>query len=207
MTSDQPPVDSPNEFSERLDIQLALRVAQLGVWEIDPLTNVVNWDDRCGELVGMACTSGLTYEQVLSQIHPDDRERVDKAVKWALNPQSDGAYDSTYPTLGVDDGRLRWVRFVGQRYTSEAGEVYRFAGVAQKVNREVQERQQERLEQQLRETQHRLKLIIEHSPVAYALFRGPQFIIELANDRVLEYWKRERAEVLHKPLFEAIPEA
>ncbi|HEY0108982.1 MAG TPA: PAS domain S-box protein, partial [Fibrella sp.] len=208
MTSDQPPVDSPNEFSERLDIQLALRVAQLGVWEIDPLTNVVNWDDRCGELVGMACTSGLTYEQVLSQIHPDDRERVDKAVKWALNPQSDGAYDSTYRTLGVDDGQLRWVRFVGQRYATEAGEVYRFAGVAQEVSREVQERQrQERLEQQLRETQHRLELIVEHSPVAYALFRGPQFIIELANDRVLEYWKRERAEVLHKPLFEAIPEA
>ncbi|MBO0952845.1 PAS domain-containing protein [Fibrella sp. HMF5405] len=48
---------------------------------------------------------------------------------------------------------------------------------------------------------------IAMSPVATALFRGPQFIIEQANDQVLTYWGRQLAEVLDKPLFDALPEA
>lgn len=52
-----------------------------------------------------------------------------------------------------------------------------------------------------------LESILEHSPVAFALFRGPEFIIELANERVLEYWGRTRDAVMNKPLFEALPEA
>ncbi|GAB4000863.1 hypothetical protein GCM10028807_55160 [Spirosoma daeguense] len=48
---------------------------------------------------------------------------------------------------------------------------------------------------------------IAHAPVATALFRGPQFVIELANEQVLAYWGRSREEVMGKPLFEALPEA
>ncbi|GAB4028894.1 hypothetical protein GCM10028773_64070 [Spirosoma koreense] len=48
---------------------------------------------------------------------------------------------------------------------------------------------------------------IAQAPVATALFRGPQFVIELANEQVLAYWGRSRMEVIDKPLFEALPEA
>lgn len=61
--------------------------------------------------------------------------------------------------------------------------------------------------QTLLRSEERFRNLIMYSPVAFALFRGPQFIIELANDRVLEYWGRTRDEVLNKPLFEALPEA
>ena len=45
------------------------------------------------------------------------------------------------------------------------------------------------------------------APVAIALFDGPQFVIEQANELVLEYWGRSREQVIHRPLFAALPEA
>ncbi len=45
------------------------------------------------------------------------------------------------------------------------------------------------------------------APVAVAIFKGPSFIIESANAKVLEYWGRSLEQVIDKPLFEALPEA
>lgn len=47
---------------------------------------------------------------------------------------------------------------------------------------------------------------IEQSPVAMALFYGPEFMITMANESVLAYWNRTREQVMNKPLFEALPE-
>lgn len=52
-----------------------------------------------------------------------------------------------------------------------------------------------------------LQSIFSQAPVAIAIFRGPSFIIELANEKVLEYWGRTFDQVINKPLFEALPEA
>ena len=45
------------------------------------------------------------------------------------------------------------------------------------------------------------------SPVGIGVYYGPAYTIELVNDLMLEYWGRTREEVLHKPLFDALPEA
>ena len=61
--------------------------------------------------------------------------------------------------------------------------------------------------QSLLRNQERFVNLMTNAPVAMALFRGPQFVIELANEQVLEYWGRQREQVINKPLFEALPEA
>ncbi len=43
--------------------------------------------------------------------------------------------------------------------------------------------------------------------VAVAVFRGPRYVIELANPAVCKIWGRTADQVLGKPLFEALPEA
>jgi PAS domain S-box-containing protein len=49
--------------------------------------------------------------------------------------------------------------------------------------------------------------LFSQAPVAVAIFNGPTFIIELANEKVLEFWGRTLEQVINKPLFEALPEA
>jgi PAS domain-containing protein len=51
-----------------------------------------------------------------------------------------------------------------------------------------------------------LARIFEQAPVAIATYRGPNFVIELANPKVLELWDRTKEQALGTPLFELLPE-
>lgn len=51
-----------------------------------------------------------------------------------------------------------------------------------------------------------LARIFEQAPVAIATYRGPQFVIELANPKVLELWDRTPEQALGTPLFKLLPE-
>ncbi len=62
-------------------------------------------------------------------------------------------------------------------------------------------------QRQLNLSEDRFRRLIQQAPVAVAMFSGPEFVITLANERVLEYWGRTREQVIDKPLFEALPEA
>jgi len=58
-------------------------------------------------------------------------------------------------------------------------------------------------EQQRAEFQH----FIEQAPVAVAVYRGPEYRVELANATTLAIWGRPPEAVLHRPVFEVMPEA
>lgn len=187
-----PPTRDQAALNERIDVNFALKAAQLGVWELDPVTNLVNWDERCRELFGLAQHNPLPYEQALRYIHPDDVDRVDQAVRWAMSAESGGGYDVTYRTIGADDGVLRWVRFSGQGYFNEAGAVYRFAGIAQDVTRDVEARQRQ-------EMAELLQAVFDGSASGISVLHGIRdeggaivdFVYRLVN-RVTEQTNRRR---------------
>ncbi|GAB3904469.1 hypothetical protein GCM10028803_33950 [Larkinella knui] len=135
-----------NESEERL--RIALESAQLGTWDFDPGQNHINWDDRSMALFGLVDTGRITYDQVLRHVHPDDRVQVNETIQWALNPASGGQYDARFRTVGANDSKLRWVRFIGQAHFTETGQAYRFSGVAQDITTEVLEREKATLSEQ-----------------------------------------------------------
>ncbi|MVN75653.1 PAS domain-containing protein [Hymenobacter sp. HMF4947] len=51
-----------------------------------------------------------------------------------------------------------------------------------------------------------LQRIFEQAPVAIAAYRGPNYVIELANPLVCALWGRTQAQALGTPLFELLPE-
>ncbi|GAB3047374.1 PAS domain-containing protein [Spirosoma pulveris] len=201
MIGDSTPLNR-NLLNEHLDVNFALQAARLGVWELNPVTRIVNWDDRCRALFGLAKDNQLPYEQAVQYIHPEDVERVNQAVQRAMSPQSSGLYDETYRTLGADDGLLRWVRFTGQRYVNQAGELTRFGGIAQDVSDQIiaQKSQQQRTE-----SEARFRSLIEEAPVATGLFVGRELRIDVANELMLNFWGKDAA-VIGQPLAQAIPE-
>lgn len=71
--------------NEGLDLEFALHAAGIGVWELDPVTNALAWDDRCRALFGLnADQRQLTsYADAIQYIHPEDKARVENAVKLA----------------------------------------------------------------------------------------------------------------------------
>ncbi|CAN5361397.1 hypothetical protein BH11BAC1_BH11BAC1_15040 [soil metagenome] len=58
----------------------------------------------------------------------------------------------------------------------------------------------------LEESERRNRSMILQAPVSIGIFRGKDYITEMANARSLELWGRTEEEVLNKPILEAMPE-
>lgn len=63
------------------------------------------------------------------------------------------------------------------------------------------------INKKLEESNTRYLNNILQTPGAMCVFRGPEFVVEIANDAMLELWGRENHEVQNKPIFEGLPEA
>jgi PAS domain S-box-containing protein len=111
-------------------VALSKQAAQLGTFDMDLIKGTMEWDKRCRELFGVSHNDEVSYEQdFLTGLHPDDRERVEKLIAKLFDPsQSNGDYDVEYRTVGVADGRLRWVRAKGKLYFNDGGVAQRFIG-------------------------------------------------------------------------------
>ncbi len=193
----RPPNDST--LKKRLGADFALQAARLGVWELDPITNLINWDERCQELVGLTAANEIPYQEAILHIHPDDRQLVDDAFRWVMRPESNGQYDLTFRTIGASGGVLHWVRFTGQRYLNEAGEAAIITGVAQEVT-------QDKTSRQLRDANEaKMKAMIEAVPAAMVLFVGRDLIVEQPSKNFIDIIDRG-PEVTGKPLRELMPE-
>ena len=60
---------------------------------------------------------------------------------------------------------------------------------------------------QTEETAQSLRNIILQAPIAICIFRGPQFVVEVANEAMFGLWGKSSEDVLGKPLFDGVPEA
>ena len=76
----------------------------------------------------------------------------------------------------------------------------------QKLKNELEARVDQRTTA-LQQSEATLRTIIEQAPVAMSIFRGPQFIIELFNEKMLEFWGKTVGQVEGRLLFTALPEA
>ena len=70
------------------------------------------------------------------------------------------------------------------------------------VSPNITERKKTEEQRQISETN--LRLIIHQAPVAIAILRSPDYIVEIANSKTLELWGRTEEEVMNKPILEAM---
>ena len=98
------------ESEERL--RLALEAAHLGMWEWDPETDALFWDDRHCSLFGLdPKRAPATAAKYLELVHPEDREWVLHAVREAL--RSDESYGAEY-RVRWPDGKEHWLASAGR---------------------------------------------------------------------------------------------
>ena len=70
------------------------------------------------------------------------------------------------------------------------------------VSPNITERKKTEEQRQISETN--LRLMIHQAPVAIAILRSPDYIVEIANSKTLELWGRTEEEVMNKPILEAM---
>ena len=85
--------------------------------------------------------------------------------------------------------------------TNKTGEVYGVMNTAADVT------DLNVAKQKIEENERSVRNTILKAPVAMCIFRGPQHIVEVANERILELWGRPAEQLMNRPIFEGLPEA
>ncbi|MFZ1108256.1 MAG: PAS domain S-box protein [Rhodomicrobium sp.] len=136
------------------DLHLAQDAANLGRWAWDLRSDELSWTDRCKALFGLQEQAAVTFPMFLARLHPEDREKVDAAVKAAIRLRTD--YDVEMRALWPD-GSLHWVASKGRVYF-EDGAPSRMVGVAFDITSRKQA--EEQMSYALREVDHRAKNLL-----------------------------------------------
>jgi PAS domain S-box-containing protein len=62
-------------------------------------------------------------------------------------------------------------------------------------------------QQQLQKSEANLRQIILQAPVAMCILLGPSHTVEVANEFMIRLWGKNRRDVMHKPIFDGLPDA
>jgi diguanylate cyclase (GGDEF)-like protein/PAS domain S-box-containing protein len=128
-------------LSTRLSI--ATEAAKMGVWEWDPVTDVVLCNETMDRIYGysptVATPSGTwlvqtRYERFAAAIHPDDLAEVEAKLQQVIAQKSQG---STEYRIILPDGSIRLISAVERAILDETGKVTRLVG----VNTDITDRQ------------------------------------------------------------------
>lgn len=124
------------EADERLrqseaSLSEAQRIAQVGSWTFDITANHASWSDEMYRIFEIDPRQyDASYEAFLGAIHPDDREQVDRAYRESVETKA--PYDVTHRLL-MPDGRIKYIREMGETHYSEDGHPLRSLGTTQDI--------------------------------------------------------------------------
>lgn len=126
----------------------------------------------------------------------EDRKKTVKMYYEAV--QRKGHYDVLFRAR-KGTGEIIWCRAAGDPFNDENGNYAGYSGFCMDMDEIISGRKA------LLESQERISLMIERSPVAICLFTGIDMKIEIANDIMIGYWGKDKS-VIGKTLEEGVPE-
>ena len=138
------------------NLKKAQKVSHVGSWDLDVVTGTLYWSDETYRIYGFKPHEFVpTYEKFQAILHPEDHERVQKAVAAALSGATD--YDIDFRFMRPD-GQTGWIHCDGQVTRDGEGKPIRFFG----TQIDITERKQ--AEEALRESEERFVLFMDHFP-------------------------------------------
>ena len=189
------------------ELEFAIDAADLGTWDLDPATDRFTANARLKQWFGLQPDEEIDLSKAIDVMHEADRENVTSAIRYALQPASGGYYDIEYRIIEPGTGVERIVRAKGKALFDEQNIPIRFNGILQDITDQKQAELRERMaREKIAENERNFRNTILKAPVAICIFKGPEFVVEIANDRMLELWGTTASLVLHKPIFDGLPE-
>lgn len=117
------------------NLRMAIDAAGLGTFHINATDRIFVSSSKLKEFFGFLPDEEVPYDAAINQIHPDYRQEVADLVESAFNKGT--RFDMEYPIIGHRDGRIRWVRGIGEMQHSE-GRDY-FTGVLHEITEKKQD--------------------------------------------------------------------
>jgi signal transduction histidine kinase/CheY-like chemotaxis protein len=118
-------IEELHESQERL--RTALAAGRLGSWELDFATWEITGSASFRILFGREADERLTYANTIASIHPDDRERMETALRTTIDAGSDYAVDVR---VVRPDNSVRWAELRARLVHMSGNISSRLVGVA-----------------------------------------------------------------------------
>ena len=136
---------------ERQRLQLALDVSNVGIWEYEPSTDRTVLDETERRLLDIAeGDEGSSLEPILARLPGEDRDRINRALRQAMDGKSD--FDEIF-RLPLRSGETRWLHGLGRLI--QTGETSKFIGATFDITPERELLGQREI--MIREMNHRVK--------------------------------------------------
>jgi PAS domain S-box-containing protein len=158
-------------------LRLAVQGSQLGFWYWDEVRQELRWDTKTREMFGAPADGEIRLETFTDALHPDDRDRVTRIWRQALEKRLPYSIDlrAVRP-----DGSVRWLHGRGKGYYDAAGKPLYMVGIVLDIT------ERRRAEDSLKKGERFSRELILRSPVAMAVTRGPDQKVELVNHKFTE---------------------
>lgn len=171
--------------------------ANIGVWQYDIQTGIVEWDDVMYSLFGLEKGTPMTREIWDGLIHEEDREMMAREVESVF--RIPGMISNKVFRARRQDGDLRYIQGVAKVEKNERGEPCRLVG----LNWDVTD--QHRARRALELSEERFRLILDNSPSAVAMFNDKMEYIAYSR-RWLEDYKIKDASILGRSHYDVFPD-
>ncbi len=89
-------------------IRLAARVSGFGIHDYEVAADRCTWSPELFALTGVPRDALIRLETAISLIHPEDRERVIRAMQATLAPGGTGEFSDEFRVCRADTGETRW---------------------------------------------------------------------------------------------------
>ncbi|MFA6014930.1 MAG: PAS domain S-box protein [Gallionellaceae bacterium] len=134
----------------------AQRIAKVGNWELDLLTNKLHWSDEIFRLFEIDPSKfSATYDAFLHAIHPEDRDAVNRAYIRSLETRQ--PYEIVHRLL-MADGRIKWVSEHCETFYDAQDKALRSVGTVQDIT------ERKLIEARLVESESFLRTVIDNEP-------------------------------------------
>lgn len=147
-------VDVTDQVSARKQIeesekrlQLAIDIANIGLWEFDFNKQVFNITPRTREFFGFLPDDVLTIENASMGVAEEDRQQALDAFKKAIQPGSDGIYEAEHSSVGLNGHERRYLKAKGQTLFNDDGTPRHFIGTVVDVS--IQRKMNQMLEREI----------------------------------------------------------
>ena len=156
----------------------------VGTWDLDLLTQELEWSGAARSLFGVARDERVTFEQFLLLLEPEDRKRTNRAVERAI--ETNGGLDISFRVVS-QAGRGQWIRARAGVIKDEAGKARHLSGIFLDIGEEKQ------LEETLRTRESHLRSILDTVPDAMIVIDGHGIIqlFSTAAERLFGYSEEE----------------
>ena len=187
------------EASGEQRLAQAQKMAHIGSWEWNVITDELIWSDEEYRLFGFAPRAfAPTHERYLAAIHPDDRERT---LAWASAVLANKKPSELDNRTVRPDGAVRALHSQATVVLDDSGNVLRLVGTTQ----DITERKQS--EEKLKQSEERYRRIFEANPLPMWIYDLETLSFLEINDAAISHYGYRREEFLGMTIADIRPAA